>query len=249
MTTKNESLWLASGQAGENQARALILPIEFTRVVVGDANGNYPPMDSSINELVNERLAGEILSHEVDPNDSNQRIVQMTIPPSLDFDAVELLLFAKYGNTEFAHTYFRLAAPYPIRTTENGGAQVKLKYTVRVNQNTDVNIFVSPNLAYTTEEQVNSKFKSVDVTANQRGLVDKVHIFKAHADVVMPVSDDGSFLAALVDSTVDLSAGECRLAAPNGEQMEINGKLVSHARIVENLKRFRFERIGGVWKS
>ncbi|PCH95335.1 MAG: hypothetical protein COB83_08825 [Gammaproteobacteria bacterium] len=249
MPTKNESLWLASGQAGENQARALTLPIEFTRVVVGDANGNYPPMDSSIIAVVNERLEGAVISHEVDPNDSNQRIVQMAIPPTLDFDAVELLLFAKYGNTEFAHTYFRLAAPYPIRTTENGGAQVKLKYTIRVNQNTDVNIMVSPNLAYTTEEQVNSKFKSVEVTANQSGLADKLHIFKAYADVIMPLSDDGSFLAALVDSTVDLSTGDCRLAAPDGEQMEVNGKLVSHARIVENLKRFRFERIGGVWKA
>jgi len=154
MPTKNESLWLASGQAGENQARALTLPVEFTRVVVGDANGEYPPMDSSITALVNERLEGSIISHEVDPNDSNQRIVHMAVPPSLDFDAVELLLFAKYGETEFAHTYFRLAASYPIRTTENGGAQVKLKYTIRVNQNTDVNVFVSPNLQYATVEEV-----------------------------------------------------------------------------------------------
>lgn len=246
--TKNESLWLNAGINGENQARALNQALEFSRVEVGDANGSRPDMDKNRVALVNKILDGELLDHKQDPDDPNQRIVELSIPPSANFNAWEVLLYAKYGNTEFPHTYFRLAESFPVRTIENGGSQALLKYTIRVSQYSDFKIMVSPNLAYTTEGQVNNKFKSVIVTANQDGIEDKVHIFKAHADVKMPQSDDGSFLAALVDSTVDLSAGECRLAAPDGEEIEVNGKLVTHARIVANLTRFRFERIDGVWK-
>ena len=148
MSSKNESLWLASGMAGENQARILNQPLEFTRVVVGDANGSYPPLDSALTALVNERLTGEILTHKLDPGNGNQRIIEMSIPPSLDFEAIELLLYAKYDETEFAHTYFRLAAPFPVRTIENGGSQLKLKYTIRVSQYSDFSVSISPNLTY-----------------------------------------------------------------------------------------------------
>lgn len=256
MPTKNESLWLASGQAGENQARALNLPIEFTRVVVGDANDTYPDMDTSRTALINELLTGDILSHEVDPEDANQRIVTMSIPPSLDFDAVEMLLFAKYGNTEFAHTYFRLAAPYPIRTTENGGAQLKLKYTIRVNQNTDVNIFVSPNLAYTTDEQVNNKFKSVEVAGNMTAVINenRLHVFTTYADLQIPGTSGDQF-RFVVDDSVDLSAGKCRVVAPidpqtgePSENMKISNNLGSHANITKNDVIYTAAKVNGVWK-
>ena len=172
MPTKNESLWLASGIAGENQARTLNLPLEFTRVLVGDANGNYPLMDSTITELVNYRQDGELLSHEIDINDVNQRIVEMSIAPSLDFDAVELLLYAKYGDTEFAHTYFRLATPFSVRTIENGGSQARLKYTIRVSEFTDVNVFVTPDLAYVTHEQLIEK--QLQISSSLTGVDNKI---------------------------------------------------------------------------
>jgi len=250
--SKNESLWLASGIAGENQARALNQAVEFSKIEVGDANGARPVMDSTLTALVNKIADGELLTYKRDPDDVNQFIVEIGIPPNDNYNAWEIIMYAKYGNTEFPHTYFRLAEPFPVRTIENGGAQALLKYTIRVSQYTDFNILVSPNLAYTTEGQVNSKFKSIDVEPDEfgffDGIEDKVHIFKDHADVKMPKSVDGSFLSAVVDSSVDLSTGECRLAAPEGEKLEVYGELVSHARIKKNLQSFRFERINGVWK-
>ena len=166
MSSKNESLWLASGMAGENQARALNLPLEFTRIVVGDANGSYPPMDNTITALVNERITGQVLAHRIDPYDSQQRIVDMAIPPSLDFDAVEILLYGKYGETEFPHTYFRLAAPYPIRTLENGGSQASLKFTIRVDASSNFTIFAMPDMTYVTNEQL---AQVTDELGNQLG--------------------------------------------------------------------------------
>ncbi len=250
MPTKNESLWLASGQAGENQARALNLPITFSKVVVGDANGAYPPMDSAIIALVNERLEGAILSHEVDPDDVNQRIIQMDIPPTLDFDAVELLLFAKYGETEFAHTYFRLAAPYPVRTVGNGGSQVKLKYTIRVNQDTDVSVFVSPNLSYVTNDQLKNDLKPMKVTASVDAITDKskLHLFTAIADLTIP-DDAGELFFVKVDKSVDLTVGKCRVLNANGDKLEVNEKLVDVANIVEKGVTFSFTKINGVWQA
>lgn len=250
MPTKNESLWLAAGQSGENQARALNQAIEFTRVVIGDANGNYPPMDSAINALVNERLEGEILSHIVDPDNVNQRIVEMSIPPTLDFDAVELMLFAKYGETEFAHTYFRLAAPFPVRTIENGGSQAKLKYTIRVSQYSDFSIFVSPNLSYVSEESLKNDFKPMTITGDAIAVTDKskLHTFTNFADLTIP-DDAGELFFVKVDKSVDLTAGKCRILNANGDKLEVNQKLVDAANIVEKGVTFSFTKINGVWQA
>jgi len=225
IATKNEGLWLASGQAGENQARALNLPIEFTRLVVGDANGNYPPMDPAITELINELMTADILSHVVDPNDVNQRIFNLSIPPSANLDAVEMMLYAKYGETEFAHTYFRFAAPLPIRTIENGGAQAKFRYTVRVSQHTDFTIFVSPSLSYVTHEELRDSRKPVDVNVAMTAITtdNKLHVFSAPVDLQIP-TDDGALFKVMIDDAVVLSdVDKCRLLAPTGKKIYMDG--------------------------
>lgn len=250
MPTKNEGLWLASGQAGENQARALNSPVEFTRLVVGDANGDYPPMDPAITELVNELLTADIVSHVVDPNDVNQRIIQMSIPPNANFDAIEMMLYAKYGETEFAHTYFRFAAPLPIRTIENGGAQAKFKYTVRVSQYTDFTIFVSPNLSYVTHEELRDSRKPVDVNVTKTATTtdSKLHVFTAHADLKIPDNPTGYFYVR-VHKSVDLTAGKCRVLAPNGLELNVNSVLTQSANITQKNRTFLFINVDGVWET
>ncbi|WP_274055402.1 phage tail protein [Thalassomonas actiniarum] len=152
MVSKNESLWLTSGQAGENLAHTQDLPVTFTRVEIGDANGTTPSLDPALTQLINKRQDGELISHELDPYDSSQRIITMAIPPTENFNAIEVLLYAKYGETEFAHTYFTLAAPFAVRTLENGGSQAMLKYTIKVSQETNFTITAVQDLAYATQK-------------------------------------------------------------------------------------------------
>lgn len=253
MASKNESLWLASGMAGENQARTLNIPLEFTQVTIGDANGNYPPLDSTLTELANERLTGEILSHRIDPGNSNQRIIEMSIPPSLNFDAVELLLYAKYGDTEFAHTYFRLAAPFPVRTIENGGAQLKLKYTIRVSQYSDFSVSVSPNLTYLTTSQLleNQAIKIIsgDSETNTTAITsaNKLHIFTAYADLTIP-DDSGTSFRFMVDSNVELSAGKCRIIAPLGNPIVVKGEPATEVNIKDTGVERTAYKLDGVWR-
>ncbi|WDE11163.1 phage tail protein [Thalassomonas haliotis] len=249
MSSKNESLWLVSGMAGENQARALNLSLEFTRVVVGDANGSYPPMDNTITSLVNERITGEVLDHRLDPNDANQRIVDMAIPPSLDFDAVELLLYAKYGEVEFPHTYFRLAAPYPIRTLEKGGSQATLKFTIRVSEHSDFSVFLVPSLSHVDQQQLDESYNSVfiakDTVANTNR--NKLHIFLNHADLQIPDSSGDKF-QFMVDDSIDLNTGTCRVLAPSGQQMMVSGITSDIADIQDVGVIHTALKINGVWK-
>ncbi|WP_281559413.1 phage tail protein [Thalassomonas sp. RHCl1] len=249
MSSKNESLWLASGMAGENQARILNQPLEFTRVVVGDANGSYPPLDSALTALVNERLTGEILTHKLDPGNGNQRIIEMSIPPSLDFEAIELLLYAKYDETEFAHTYFRLAAPFPVRTIENGGSQLKLKYTIRVSQYSDFSVSISPNLTYLTTAQL-ADTQALAIVAYESEAVttsNKLHILTGHADLKIP-DDSGTSFRLMVDESVDLTSGKCRLFAPAGQKISVNGVMSDIANFKESGVVHHVVKVNGIWK-
>ncbi|WDD98382.1 phage tail protein [Thalassomonas actiniarum] len=249
MSSKNESLWLASGMAGENQARALNLPLEFTRVVVGDANGSYPPMDNTITALVNERITGEVLDHRLDPNDANQRILDMAIPPSLDFDAVELLLYAKYGEIEFPHSYFRLAAPYPIRTLENGGSQATLKFTIRVGGSSDFTVFVSPDLAHVAQDLWEESYNSLYITQNTVAQIsrNKLHVFLNYADLQIPDSSGDKF-QFMVDPSVDLTIGKCRLLPPENESIMVSGKLADAVNIKDKAVLHHAIKVNGIWK-
>ncbi|WP_177208094.1 phage tail protein [Pseudoalteromonas denitrificans] len=166
--TKNESLWLKSGQEGENKARALNLAVEFTRIEVGDANGTTPVLDVNLTQLINKVQDGNLISHQVDLNDKNQRIINMAIPPTANFNAVEVLLYAKYGNTEFPHTYFKLASPFAARTIENGGSQAELKYTVRTSEYTDFTVSVVPEFSYVTN--IALKENNAQIAKDYQGL-------------------------------------------------------------------------------
>ncbi|WDE13618.1 hypothetical protein [Thalassomonas haliotis] len=73
MISKNKSLWLTSGHTGENLASTQHLPVEFTRVEIGDANGTIPSLDPVLTQLINTRQDGALICHELDPNDNSQR--------------------------------------------------------------------------------------------------------------------------------------------------------------------------------
>jgi len=175
--------------------------------------------------------------------------VKMSIPPNDNYSARELILYAKYGNTEFAHTYFRLADAYAVRTIENGGSQVTLRWTIRVSQYTDVKVMVSPNLAYATEDYAEELQKPKIVTGNQDAFINRRHVFKAHADLQLLASPDGNFITVKVLESVDLDAGQCRLIPPAGKKISIGGTLFDDAVIETKGVEFTLDVINGVYTA
>jgi len=249
VTTKNELIWLASGIAGENQARAQSQALTFTRVEIGDADGSQPPLDPAITALVNKVADGMLESHTVDPDDPNQRIVLMHIPPTDNYNAREILLYAKYGTTEFPHTYIRLADAYPVRTIDNGGSQVALKLTVRVSQHSSFTINVSPNLAYATEDFVKNSFLPVFVGGDQVAQASRRHVFTGPANLDLPDLTDGNFIRVEVLPSVDLSLGECKLVPPSGKKIRVNGQLHDDAVIQGKGVEYTLDIINGVYTA
>ena len=145
---KNESILLQTGMDGEAAARVNNHAVSFTRMVVGNANGTLPPLDKNRVSLDNFIINGSIISHELDPSHSDLRIMQLRIGPDANFDAREVLIYAQANGVEFPHTYIRFGAPYPVRTAATGGAQISIKFYIKVHTDTDFTLHISPASDY-----------------------------------------------------------------------------------------------------
>lgn len=193
MTTKNQVVPLVSGINGENQARAIGQGVKFTRIELGDANNSEPLLDPALVQLINKVGDGIVKKEELDPNVDYQRIVWIEIPPSQNVNVVEMLLYAQYGSTEFPHSYISLAAPFPVRTIDNGGSQARFKLTTRVHPDTNFTVQVAPNISYVTRPEVDTAIqesrtddysqKSSDKTASQKAVHD------AHNDALSKLAE------------------------------------------------------------
>lgn len=247
MATSNAALLLTTGINGEVAARAAEVALEFTRVEIGDANGTYPVMDKARTALINKVIDGEILSHNVDPDTPTQRIIELNIPPIADFNAVEMMVYAKYGNNEFPHTYIRLAAPFPVRVT---GSQATLKQTIALQDaSSEFKIFVPPDLTYVTHSQLRAIFNGISVynDANAITTHNQLHVFKAQADLQIPDDAGGSF-RVIVAEEVNLINEKCRVLAPQGsDSMRIDGDLADVADILQKGIVYQFIKSDGVW--
>lgn len=157
---------LKSGINGENQAIVLSQAVKFTRVELEEWDGAYPVPNEDVTALVNKVGEGVISEHYQDPDISNQRILIIKLPPTINVDIISLLLFAESGGREFAHTHIILAAKFPIRTPENQGTQGRLKITTRVNPATEFAIHVSPDISYPTREEVEDLSRYLPMTAD-----------------------------------------------------------------------------------
>lgn len=153
MTVKNETRILKSGVEGEQAAKAAGHVVEFSRLSVGDANGNLPRLTYERTALDNHITDGNIVSDKVDTNDAEQRILILRIAPSHNYQARELLIYASANGVEFPHTYVRLGSPYPIRKPELGGVQVSIETYIKISPTTNFAIRVKPGLDFITRDQ------------------------------------------------------------------------------------------------
>lgn len=153
---KTETLLLSSGAAGEAAARIAQHPVTFSRVTVGDGNGQLPTLDVTRTQLDNPVVDAEvaIIAHNLDPNDPTQRVLTLRIDNNADYDARELLIYASADGAEFPHTYIRLGAAYPVRTLENGGVSIEIDAIIKVATNTEFTLTVTPASDLVTQAQL-----------------------------------------------------------------------------------------------
>ncbi len=72
-------------------------------------------------------------------------------------------------------------------------------------------------------------------------------MFLTHSDLQIP-DDAGSKFQFLVDDSVDLSAGKCRLLAPEGQKIKVDKLASDICNITQTDVIHTVLKINGVWK-
>lgn len=241
------SLVTQAGSAAEASAKGLGQLVNLTEFAVGDSNGvEYDPTGQETS-LKNEMYRSSISNISVDPEQPNQFIVDCVIPQNQGgFMIREAAIYTSEG------VMYGIAKPPPsFKTTLDSGtaSELRVKFIFATTSTDSIGLLVDPSFVSATREFVEESFQFMMVTGNITAVKNKLHIFTSHGDLALSAENDGVSISAQVDDSVDLKAGECRVKAPSGEKMLVNGKQVDVARFTEVNTLHRFKRINGVWKA
>ncbi|PAJ72298.1 hypothetical protein CJF42_22025 [Pseudoalteromonas sp. NBT06-2] len=88
------------------------------------------------------------------------------------------------------------------------------------------------------------EIKTANEIAKTQGTL---HVFLTHSDLQIP-DDAGTKFQFLVDDSVDLSAGKCRLLAPTGQKINVSGTPSNICNIKDKDVIHTVLKINGVWK-
>lgn len=241
------SLVTQAGSAAEANAKGLGQLVNLSEFAVGDSNGiEYDPTGAET-ALKNELFRGSISSITVDPEQPNQFIVDCVVPQNQGgFTIREAAIYTDQGVM-----YGIAKHPPSFKTTLNSGtaSELRVKFVFSTTSAESINLQIDGSFVNATREFVEDSFNFIAVDANTDAQKNKLHIFTSHADLTLGVEKNGVITSAQVDESVDLKTGECRVKAPNGEKMLVNGKQVDVAKFTEVNTLHRFKRINGVWKA
>ena len=240
------SLVTQAGLAAEASAKGLGQSVNLTEFAVGDSNGTeYDPIGPET-ALKNEVYRGAISNITVDPNNANQFIVDCVVPQDQGgFTIREAAVFTDNG------VMYGIAKHPPSFKAIAGSAtasELRVKFVFATSSASSINLVINPSQVNASREFVEDSFEFIEVTANRDAQKGKLHIFTDHADLTLGDESNGVMVSAQVDDSVDLKTGECRVKAPAGEKIVINGKQADIARFTEVNTSYRFKRINGVWK-
>ncbi len=240
------SLITQAGAAAEVNAKGLGQLVNLNEFAVGDSNGvEYDPTGSET-ALKNEIYRGAISNITVDPNNANQFIVDCVVPRDQGgFTIREAAIFTDNGVM-----YGIAKHPPSFKTITSSGtaSELRVKFVFATSNASSINLLIDPSIVNATREYVDDSFEFIEVSTTQDAVKNKDHVFTAHADIKLKAEANGSTVTAEVDEAVDLKTGECRVKAPAGEKILINGKQADVARFTEVNTSYSFKRINGVWK-
>lgn len=115
--------------------------------------------------------------------------------------------------------------------------ELPLKAYFTVSDQANITLVIDPSLVQATREyvdrkdketldEVTNKFAVHYITSNSDAITNcnKLHLFTAFADLQIP-DDTGTAFKFVVDYSVDLEAGQCRIFPPADQQINVSGVL------------------------
>lgn len=240
------SLVTKAGFAAEATARSLGQLVNLTEFAVGDSSGSEYDPTGDETALKNERYRGVINDIIFDPKYPDQFTVEGVVPQNTGgFTIREAAIYTSSGVLYGIAKY-----PPSFKTAIDSGAssELKVRFVFATSNSSSIKLFVDPSSVLSTRSYVDNSFSFVAINQTSNALNNKSHIFTAHADLLLKAENDGSWVNVSVDDNVDLKSGDCRVKAPTGEKIKVNGKLVDYARFTVANLGYRFKRINGVWK-
>ena len=240
------SLITQAGTAAEASAKGLGQLVNLNEFAVGDSNGvEYDPTGSET-ALKNEIYRGAISSITVDPNNANQFIVDCVVPRDQGgFTIREAAIFTDKGVM-----YGIAKHPPSFKTITSSGtaSELRVKFVFATSNASSINLLIDPSIVNATREYVDASANITMVTGNQTTVRNKEHLFLAHADLQLRNEIDGTVIDVVVDRSVDLTTGQCRVLPPSGEKVQSGDNDYQAVEILEKQKVFRIRRVNGVWK-
>lgn len=240
------SLVTQAGFAAESNAKGLGQLVNLTQFSIGDSGGNEYDPKGDETSLKNEVYRGAINEIIYDESNPNQFIVVGIVPQNVGGFTVREAAVYTDGGTLYG------IAKYPpsYKTTVESGASSELQVRIIfASSNTStVNLTIDPSIVLSTRNYVDENPSFIEIKKHSKAAKNKDHIFTNHADLQLEDEKDGTIVTAMVDDSVDLTLGDCRFKAPEGELLVVNGKQVTYARFTRANFRFRAKRINGVWK-
>ena len=239
------SLVTQGGFAAEANARSLGQLVNLAEFAVGDSNGSEYELTGEETSLQNERYRGVINEIIFDPEYPNQFTVEGVVPQNVGgFTIREAAIYTDDGTLYGIAKY-----PPSFKTEIDSGAssELKVRFVFATSNSDSIQLVVDPSAVLATRSYVDNSFSSIAITSNANAERNKEHLFLAHAELQLSAENEYSVIDVVVNDSVDLDAGDCRILPPEGETIMSDGVEYAFVRIVEAKRIFRFRRVNGVW--
>lgn len=239
-----------AGRAKVKNAIGTGIKIDIKKFAVGD--GNILP---NAEGLTNEVFSGLINSSVgVEDNDALVEVIGIIPAGEGGFYVREA---AFYTEDDEAFVVIKYPETFKPSIADNASAELGIKAVIDVVQADVVNLKIDPSMIYATQQWVTNEINkfvrmfSLDeyVAANTDAITtcDKLHIFTAHADLQIP-DDAGTSFRFVVDDSVNLDAGKCRILAPVGNKISVKGTMADVVNIKNSAVIHNAIKVNGVWK-
>ncbi|WP_372941434.1 phage tail protein [Shewanella sp.] len=241
----------AAGAAAEANAKALGQTLQITQFAVGDGGGaSYDPDVETLRastELVNELYRGAVNELAVDPDNPARYYAEGVVPVAVGGWTVREAGWFLADGTLYAVTKY----PPSYKSVPADGVSTELPVrTYLATGSTDtVTLKIDPTVVLATRDYVDGKVKRIEITDNKNAVLNRRHLFTAHADLQLINGKDDDWIMVKVANTVDLSAGKCRLLPPAGKKINIDGELFDDVEIKLSGVDFTLDIIDGVYTA
>ncbi|SUI93667.1 MULTISPECIES: phage tail protein [Shewanella] len=240
-----------SGAAALANGMALGQAVHITSFQVGDGGGAaYEPTLEQLKAstaLVNPVYTGAINELKQDPENPARYYIEGVVPVNKGGWTVREVGWFLENGEMFAVTKF--PPSYKSIPADGAATELPIRTYLAIGSDANVTLKIDPTVVLATREFVEQKFGLVDVDKHKVAVTtnNALHVFTAYADLQIP-NDTGTSFKFMIDDSVDVNAGKCRIVAPVGHKISVKGVLSDIANIKTARVIYTAVKIAGVWK-